>query len=72
LEFGWAPKLAVAGAAAAAVFFALTALRPEPPTVPLSRLLAEHVRSSRKSADIRRGILAAAPYETVRVEARMR
>jgi len=65
------PRLALAGAGAAVLaFFLLAGPKVEEPKIPLKRLLAEHVRSSRKSADIKRGILAAAPYETIRVEAR--
>ncbi|MFH1724321.1 MAG: zf-HC2 domain-containing protein [Elusimicrobiota bacterium] len=63
------PRWALAGAAAAAAALAigLGSLRTEKPTtVPLDRLLAEHVRSSRKSVDIHRGILAAAPYDVMR------
>lgn len=68
----WLPqtvRLAFAGAAAAAaiaIVIGIGHFKPEEPSVPIKHLLAEHVRSTRKSADIHRGILAAAPYNLAR------
>ncbi|MFH2205166.1 MAG: zf-HC2 domain-containing protein [Elusimicrobiota bacterium] len=63
-----APRWALAGAMAAVMLaFAATQWLPreEEPKVLLRTLLAEHVRSSRKSADIQRAILVAAPYDFI-------
>jgi len=62
------PRWALAGSMAAVLLVVAAAQwlpAEKETTVPLKALLAEHVRSTRKSADIQRAVLVSAPYDFV-------